>query len=84
MAIRIRISEALAAPTARELELEPAPADVGSLIRMLEARFPGLGQALDSSSVNAVVNGEVILQGRDATRLADGDDVEFLVMFAGG
>ena len=84
MALRVRIPPAVAKLAAQELTVDPAPADVSRLIAELERRHPGLGKALDSSSVNAAVNGSVVLHGRDATALKDGDEVEFLVMFAGG
>jgi molybdopterin converting factor small subunit len=84
MAIRVRIPPSVASLASPSIEIEPAPAHLGELIGALEALHPGLQLALDSSSVNAAVNGEVVLHGRDATPLRDGDEVEFLVMFAGG
>ena len=85
MAISVRIPESVAgAARGLELSLDPAPTDLGALIDALERLRPGLREVLDSSAVNAAVNGEVILHGRDRTTLADGDQVEFLVMFAGG
>jgi molybdopterin converting factor small subunit len=84
MALAVRIPPSVLQLPAADLELDPAPADIAALIAELERRHPGLRHALDSSSVNAALNGEVILSGRDATRLKDGDRVEFLVMFAGG
>ena len=33
---------------------------------------------------NVAVNGDVILRGRDATAVSDGDEVEVLTMLAGG
>ena len=86
MGLRVRIPPALGRldSCATELTLTAAPPNLGALLAELERRYPGLGSVLDSSAVNAAVNGAVILHGRDATPLHDGDEVEFLVMFAGG
>ena len=84
MAIQVRVPPTLVHLPSSGVTLDPAPPDLGALLEELERRFPGLGLALDSASVNAAVNGEVILHGRDRTPLSDGDEVEFLVMFAGG
>ena len=84
MAITVRLSEGLEFGSKREIVFDSAPADLGALISELEQRYPGARAALDSSSVNAAVNGDVVLSGRDRTKLTDGDDVDFLIMFAGG
>jgi molybdopterin converting factor small subunit len=84
VAVTVRVPPSIWRLAQPEVRVEPAPPDLGALIRELERRHPGLGTALDSSAVNAAVNGEVILHGRDAAPLKDGDAVEFLVMFAGG
>ena len=81
---RLRIAQAVAESADRALVLDEIPASLGALVALLEERSPGLKARLDSSAVNAAVNGEVVLHGRDQTPLADGDEVEFLVMFAGG
>ena len=84
MAITVRIPATLFEPPSPETSIDPAPATLGALIDLLEERFPGAAAALNSSAVNAAVNGEVVLHDRDATSLDDDDDVEFLMMFAGG
>ena len=84
MALRVRIPPSIVRLPAAELTIERAPPDIGSLLRELDVLHPGLAKLLDSSAVNAAVNGDVVLHGRDATALADGDEVEFLLMFAGG
>jgi len=83
MSLLVRLPDGVEAPD-RELTLTEAPADLGALLAELERRWPGLGGRLDSAAVNVAVNGDVILHGRDRTALADGDEVEFLIMFAGG
>lgn len=84
MPVRVRIPRALSELPQPVITVDPSPADVGRLVAELDRLFPGLARTLDSASVNAAVNGEVVLHGRDATPLEDGDEVEFLVMFAGG
>ena len=84
MGLTVRLSEGIDFTSARELILDSAPVDLGALIDELERRFPGARAALDSSAVNAAINGDVVLSGRDRTTLADGDEVDFLIMFAGG
>ena len=82
--IRVRIPPSVHALGAQELLVTDHPGDLGQLLASLERSHPGIAAALDSSAVNAAVNGEVVLSGRDRTPLHDGDEVEFLVMFAGG
>ena len=84
MAITVRIPATLFRLADSEQSIEPAPANLGALIELLEDRFPGVAATLNSSAVNAAVNGEVVLHDRDAIPLNDGDDVEFLMMFGGG
>lgn len=84
MAVKIRLSEGLDFAPEKEISLADTPRDIGALLAELERRYPGAKAALDSSSVNAAVNGDLILSGRDPTVLHDGDEVEFLIMFAGG
>ena len=82
--IRVRVPRSVARLRSQELVIDSEPANLGELLAALENLHPGLGSALDSAAVNAAVNGEIILSGRDKTRIRDGDEVEFLVMFAGG
>ena len=82
--IRVRVPATVARLAASEIAVDGDFSDLGQLLAALERMHPGLGAALDSASINAAVNGEVVLCGRNATRLRDGDEVEFLVMFAGG
>ena len=84
MSLIIRLPETIRGTLDREFRLDETPDDVGALLALLDARSPGLRAELDSASVNAAVNGEVVLHRRDQTPLKDGDEVEFLVMFAGG
>ena len=84
MPVTIRLPDGVEAIPYRELTLDRAPATLADLVAGLDRRYPGARAKLDSAAVNAAVNGEVILSGRDRTALADGDEVEFLVMFAGG
>jgi len=83
-ALTVRLPEAVRGLAPAELVVDEPVQSVGELLRLLEARFPGLGDELDDAIYNVAVNGEVLLKDRDAQPLSSGDEVEVLTMFAGG
>jgi molybdopterin converting factor small subunit len=90
--IRVRLSGALKEWTEgiSSVELDSGP-DVLSVVRKLDARFPGLGlrivddQARIRPHVNVFVNSENSKElGREKARVGDGDTVHILPAVSGG
>ncbi len=82
--VAVRLPSTLADLPEGTLVVDEPVATVGEVMDAVERRLPGLGRELRGSVWTAAVNGEVLLQGRESALIKDGDEVEFLPMFAGG
>jgi len=83
-AVSVRLPSHLpGAPPGGLLVTEPV-SNLGELREALDRAVPGLADALAGESLNFVVNGEMILEGTDATPIRSGDRVEVMIAFSGG
>jgi len=91
MSIKVRIPSPLQKLTNNRAEVQCEGADVGALLKDLEAKFPGIRDRLCDGEgklrrfVNVYVNEEDIrfLKGQE-TSLKDGDEVSIIPAIAGG
>jgi len=83
-AVTVKLPSTLANLPEGALVVDDRVATLGEVVAAVERLLPGVGRELHGSVWTAAVNGEIVLQGRDTTAVKDGDEVEFLPMFAGG
>jgi len=83
--VRVHLASALRGFSSGEADVELDPGDgatVQRLIRMLDERFPGIGEPLRQAS-SVAIDGEIIADAQYES-VPDGAEVHFLDMHQGG
>lgn len=82
--IDVRLPENLAAPDgSRSMTIETPVETLGQLVGILEQKLPGFDRS-EEEIYNFAVNGELVLHGESSRPLESGDQVELMIVFAGG
>lgn len=82
--VSVRLPETLAERyPERHITIENPMATLGELVSELERRIPEFDRS-EEEIYNFAVNGNLILHGESSTPIANGDQIELMIVFAGG
>lgn len=84
MSVTVRLPETFSDTfPERQLVIEEKVQTLGQLVERLEASLDGFDRS-EEEIYNFAVNGNLILHGESGTPIRDGDQVEMMIVFAGG
>lgn len=81
--VAVRLPESLRSRGVASIVIDLPVANLSELAKVLCARSPKFA-ASDRSMYNFAVNGELVVHGEESTPIRSGDEVEIVVVFAGG
>lgn len=81
--VTVRLPESLRGRGPETVVLETPVSTLSELAAALRARVPRFASA-DRSLYNFAVNGALVVHGEESAPVRSGDEVEILVVFAGG
>ena len=81
--VTVRLPESLRSRGVASLVIDSPVANLSELATALRARSPKFAKA-DRSIYNFAVNGQLVVHEEDSTPIRSGDEVEIVVVFAGG
>jgi aldehyde:ferredoxin oxidoreductase len=83
-AVRVELPQALPGAPEKSVVIDEAVSDVTALRQALLRKLPEASEALNDSTWNIAVNGNMVLSGEKAVRIASGDRVTLVPIIAGG